>query len=178
VARARLSAWRVRLGFLAGAAVLVLAAPTRLSIAMGLGLAAAGEALRVWASGHIEKTRTLATGGPYARTQNPLYLGSLLLALGVVVASASLWVGLLVGGYILAFYPAVMREEAAFLAAAFPEAHAEWVRSVPRFLPRLWPGGPARSRFRWGRVRMTLEWRTCLAIPALFALLYLRGLWR
>ena len=64
-------------------AALVLARPTPVSLALGLPLALLGEALRLWASGHIEKTKALATGGPYAHTRNPLYVGSLLMAIGV-----------------------------------------------------------------------------------------------
>jgi protein-S-isoprenylcysteine O-methyltransferase Ste14 len=174
----RISALRVRLGFAIGMAVLLLASPTPLSMAVGFGFCVAGEAVRVWASGHIEKMRALATGGPYAHTQNPLYFGSALLALGVVIAAASLWAGLLVAAYVLALYPAIIRQEAAFLAASFPAAHAEWTRLVPPFVPRLTPGGPAASRFQWGRVSANREWRTCLAIPLLLAVLFLRGLWR
>ena len=92
---------------------------------------AAGEAVRIWASGHIEKTRCLATGGPYAHSRNPLYVGSLLIALGVAAACASPWVALAVGVYFLAFYPSVMREEAVFLEQKFPAEYAEWAASVP-----------------------------------------------
>lgn len=157
-----------------GILVLVLARPQPRSLAAGLLLAAAGEAVRLWASGHIEKTRALATGGPYAHTRNPLYVGSVLLALGVAVASASPWVVLAVGAYFLAFYPSVIREEARFLSAKFPE-YAAWAAEVPVFLPRLTPGGPRESRFLLSRVRMNREWRTALAIPFLLGLLVLRA---
>ena len=76
------SRYRVPVGWLVGVAVVVLARPTPLSLALGLPLVVLGEAVRVWASGHIEKTKSLATGGPYAHSRNPLYVGSLLLALG------------------------------------------------------------------------------------------------
>ena len=134
--------------------------PRPSSLLVGLPLASLGEALRLWASGHIEKTKRLATGGPYAHSRNPLYVGSLLIALGVAVACASPWVVLAVAAYFLAFYPAVMREEAAFLAAKFPAEYAAWAAAVPLFWPRLAPGGPRASRFDWARVRMNREWRT------------------
>ena len=119
-----------------------LARPTPRALVLGLPLAVLGEAVRLWASGHIEKTRTLATGGPYGHTRNPLYLGSLLIALGVAVACASPWVVLAVAAYFLAFYPSVIAEEAAFLARKFPAEHAAWSAGVPLFWPRLTPGGP------------------------------------
>jgi protein-S-isoprenylcysteine O-methyltransferase Ste14 len=151
--------------------VLALAEPTAGSLLLGLPLALVGEALRIWASGHIEKTRCLATGGPYAHSRNPLYLGSLFLALGVAVASASPWVVTAVAAYFLAFYPSVMREEAGFLARAFPEAYAAWSHAVPVFWPRLAPAGPRGTRFEWSRVRANREWRTALALLPVATLL-------
>jgi protein-S-isoprenylcysteine O-methyltransferase Ste14 len=169
------SRYRVAAGWALGALVLVLARPTLGSILLGLPLVVLGETARLWASGHIEKTLRLATGGPYAHSRNPLYVGSLLLALGVAVACASPWVVLAVALYFVAFYPAVMREEADFLRKKFPE-YARWEAEVPLFRPRLTPGGPRESRFEWARVRVNREWRTAAALPLVAALLYVRSL--
>ena len=171
------SRYRVPAGHAMGVLVLLLARPRPATLLAGSALALLGEAVRVWASGHIEKTRALATGGPYAHTRNPLYVGSLFLAVGVAVASASVWVMLAVAGYFLAFYPAVMREEADFLRGRFGAAYAEWAAAVPLFVPRLTPGGPRASRFAWARVKMNREWQAALALPAVVALLYARGRW-
>ncbi len=170
-----MSRWRVPCGYLAGLVVLVFASPSLWSMALGVPLALAGEGLRVWASGHIEKTSRLATGGPYAHTRNPLYFGSLLIALGCVIATASLWAALSAVAYLAAFYPPVIREEAAFLARRFADEYPEWSRVVPAFWPRLSPAGPASSRFEWRRVAANREWRTCLAVPLAFVLLELRA---
>jgi protein-S-isoprenylcysteine O-methyltransferase Ste14 len=167
--------WRVRLGYVAGVAALLLARPTPRWLLMGLAPVILGEALRVWASGHIEKTQRLATGGPYAHSQNPLYLGSTLMAAGFVLACSSLWVTLGAALYFLLFYPSAIRGEAAFLAARFPQEHAVWSAAVPRFLPRLRPAGPAASRFAWQRVGVNKEWRTCLTLPLVFGLLMVRA---
>jgi protein-S-isoprenylcysteine O-methyltransferase Ste14 len=165
------SRYRVPAGWLVGLVVVALARPTTWSWLVGLPLACAGEALRIWASGHIEKTKRLATGGPYAHSRNPLYLGSLLIALGVAVACASPWVVLAVAGYFLAFYPRVMREEAAYLSGKFADGYAAWADAVPLFWPRPAPAGPRASRFDWARVRANREWRTAAALPLLAALL-------
>jgi protein-S-isoprenylcysteine O-methyltransferase Ste14 len=166
------SRYRVPVGWLVGLAVVALARPTAGWLLVGLPLACAGEVLRLWASGHIEKTKQLATGGPYAHSRNPLYVGSLLIALGVAVACASPWVVLAMAAYFLAFYPRVMREEAAFLAQKFPEAYAAWTAAVPLFWPRLAPAGPRQSRFDWARVRTNRDWRTACALPLLALLLF------
>jgi protein-S-isoprenylcysteine O-methyltransferase Ste14 len=167
---------RVSLGWALSLVVLYLARPTPPSLALGLPLVALGEIVRLWASGHIEKTLVLATGGPYAHSRNPLYVGSVLLALGLALAAASPWVAGAVVVYFAAFYPSVMREEAAFLRRKFPEEYRAWEASVPVFLPRLTPGGPRSSQFSWQRVSANKEWRTALALPGVAALLFARGL--
>jgi hypothetical protein len=97
--------------------ILVLTArPTPRSLLLALPCLLLGEAVRLWASGHIEKTERLATGGPYAHTRNPLYVGSSRLGW--------LWPPRALGRcrrglYFAAFYPSVMREEADFLRRKF-----------------------------------------------------------
>jgi protein-S-isoprenylcysteine O-methyltransferase Ste14 len=167
---------RVPLGWTLGIVVLCLAHPTPRSLGLGLPLVAIGEIVRLWASGHIEKTQVLATGGPYAHSRNPLYVGSVLMALGLALAAASLFVAAAVVLYFAAFYPSVMREEADFLRRKFPVEYGAWEVAVPTFLPRLTPGGPRRSRFSWERVRTNKEWRTAMALPLVAALLFARGL--
>jgi len=169
------SRWRVPLGYVAGVAVLLLARPTPLSMALGGTLAIVGEALRLWAAGHIRKTQDLATGGPYAHTRNPLYLGSCLMAVGLAVAAASPWVAGVAVLYFAALYPPVIREESAFLAERFGDTWSRWAREVPAFLPRLTPGGPRSSAFSWDQVRANREWRTAAGVPVVLALVYLRG---
>jgi protein-S-isoprenylcysteine O-methyltransferase Ste14 len=169
------SRYRVPAGYALGILALLLARPSGLSLVLSLPLVAGGEALRLWASGHIEKTRRLATGGPYAHTRNPLYVGSVLLALGFAAASASSWVILAVAAYLLAFFPSVMKEEARFLRQAFPDEYARWARDVPVFLPRINAAGPRETTFSWARVTANREWRTAAAIPVAIALLLARA---
>jgi hypothetical protein len=99
------------------------------------------------------------------------------MAVGLATAAASWWTVAVAIGYLAVFYPAVIRREAAFLAAKFPEAYREWARHVPLFLPRLIPGGPRDTRFAWTRVHVNREWRAVLAIPMVLVLLYARGRW-
>jgi protein-S-isoprenylcysteine O-methyltransferase Ste14 len=155
--------------------VVAFARPRPWSLAAGLVLALAGEALRLWASGHIEKTRALATGGPYAHTRNPLYLGSTLMAAGIAVAAASPWAALAAATYFLAFYPAVIREESAFLASRFGTEYAQWAAAVPAFWPRARAAGPRATRFSWPRIRANREWRTAAALPVALLVLWARG---
>jgi protein-S-isoprenylcysteine O-methyltransferase Ste14 len=165
---------RVACGYALAVIVLATARPTPRSLLLALPVAALGEALRLWAAGHIQKTQVLATGGPYAHTRNPLYVGSALLALSAGIAAQSPLAIAALAAYFVAFYPMVVAEEQAFLRAKFPLEFAEWERHVPLFLPRPLPAGPRASRFSWQRVGRNREWRTALALPALFGLLWLR----
>jgi Phospholipid methyltransferase len=171
----RSSRLRVPLGYAFGLLALYLATPSPRSVLAGLPFVVTGEAVRLWASGHIEKTVSLATGGPYAHTRNPLYVGSLLLGLGIGLAAASPPVIVALVLYFALFYPAVIAEEAAFLRGKFGAEYAGWAGSVPLFLPRLRPAGPRASRFLWTRVRTNREWRTALAVPLALLLLGLRA---
>ncbi len=162
-----LSRVRVRAGYTAGALALFFAEPTADSLVRGAVLAIVGELIRVWASGHIEKTHRLATGGPYAHTRNPLYVGSVLMALGFLVAARhpiSVVAGLL---YLVVFYPVIVREEAAFLRAKFSNEYHDWAKHVPLFFPRLTPGGPRESKFQVGRLLANREWRSVLGLALL-----------
>jgi protein-S-isoprenylcysteine O-methyltransferase Ste14 len=170
----RKSGWRVPLGWAFGILGLWLACPTPTSLAIGLPFALLGEVIRLWASAHIEKTKALATGGPYAHTRNPLYLGSLCIVVGVVVSAASPWVAGASALYFLCFYPSVIGEEARFLREKFGDGYDVWAKAVPAFWPRISPGGPRTSRFSWARVTANREWRSAAALPAAAFLLFAR----
>jgi protein-S-isoprenylcysteine O-methyltransferase Ste14 len=169
-----LSRNRVRAGYTAGALALFFAQPTPGSLQAGGALAILGELIRLWASGHIEKTHRLATGGPYAHTRNPLYLGSVLMALGLLVTARhpiSVTAGL---AYLLVFYPFIIREEAKFLRDRFPDEYHDWARDVPLFFPRVSPGGPRASTFQMSRVLANHEWRSVLGLVVLAVFMVLR----
>jgi protein-S-isoprenylcysteine O-methyltransferase Ste14 len=83
-----------------GLIALWLAVPTLRTLTVGAVFAAAGELLSIWAAGHLEKGREVTTTGPYRFTRHPLYLGSVLIGVGLAIASASLWVAALVVAYL------------------------------------------------------------------------------
>ena len=82
--------WRVRVGYPVGIAAFYFARPQLKWLACGVGIALLGLLLRGYAAGHLRKGKQLATSGPYAYTRNPLYFGSVLLAVGFSVASHSM----------------------------------------------------------------------------------------
>jgi len=123
---ARLARVRVPIGFAASVAALVLARPTWTSMAWGLALAVAGEAVRFWAAGHLKKGREVTSSGPYRFTGHPLYLGSTLLGAGFAVASNSLIVGVMAGLYLVLTLGAAIRSEEAGLRAKFGREYEEY----------------------------------------------------
>jgi protein-S-isoprenylcysteine O-methyltransferase Ste14 len=166
--------WRVPLGFAVSVAYLVLAEPTRGSLAAGSALALAGLALRGWAAGCLEKSTRLATGGPYARTRNPLYLGSSLMGAGFAVAGRSLAMAAAVAALLTFVYAPVIRREAAFLESRFGDDYRRYAASVPLFLPRLRRAAVSGEAFRWSRYTKNREYEAALGCAAGIAFLALR----
>jgi protein-S-isoprenylcysteine O-methyltransferase Ste14 len=124
------------LGFVFAIVYFWLAKPTWTFIAIGAGIAAIGIAIRAAAAGHVKKNRELTTTGPYAYTRNPLYLGSMIIALGFGIASRNWWVAVAIVVLFLAIYLPVIRSEEAFLRSEFP-GFDEYCAKVPRLIPRM-----------------------------------------
>ena len=122
----RIARFRVAIGFALGLLVLWLAQPTATTIAVGGAIAAIGEALRVWASGHLNKAREVTSSGPYRWFPHPLYLGSSIMGVGLAVASASAIVLVLILGYLASTLTAAVKSEEAFLRSAFGARYDEY----------------------------------------------------
>jgi protein-S-isoprenylcysteine O-methyltransferase Ste14 len=142
----RVARLRVTTGFLLVAAFAVFSRPDVRSLEWGLPFSILGLLLRGWAAGHLEKNIRLAVSGPYAYVRNPLYLGTLLVAAGLAVASR--WWPLavlfaLVFGLI--YLPAIELEEQ-HLRSLFPD-FATYAARVPALRPVWRP--KSGTRFRW-----------------------------
>lgn len=129
---------RVPLGFLFALAYLWFAQPLWGAIAAGSIFIVVGLGIRAIASGHIRKNAQLATTGPYAYTRNPLYLGSLMMAAGFIIAARNVWIGVAACALFFAIYLPVIFAEEKYLRSAFPE-YAQYAAQVPRLLPRPTP---------------------------------------
>ncbi len=152
-----------------------LARPTPFSLALGAGVAILGVVLRTLASGHIRKDRMLTTTGPYAYTRNPLYLGSILIAVGFAIAGWNPLVGpVMVVFFVVIYLPIIFGEEE-YLAANFPE-YAAYRRRVPRLLPRLRAGENGRSVFSMELYLRHREYNAALGTLASLVLLVLKML--
>ena len=117
--------------------------PTRGSFLLGLAFVVPGEAIRFWAAGHLLKSKELVTAGPYAFTQNPLYLGRLLIYTGFCIMAVLPWFGnlvVLVLGLVVffAYYiPRKIRVEGRRLAELHGDAWKDYHQAMPIVFPRL-----------------------------------------
>lgn len=135
-------------------AILVLAAPASpwmparadaiLDI-VGIGLAAAGQALRVAVIGlaYIKRgglnkkvhANELVTGGIFAMCRNPLYVGNAMILCGLLLVCNAPLAYALAGGFFVFAYWCIIRTEETFLLNKFGADYAEYCRQVHRWLP-------------------------------------------
>ena len=153
---------RVTLGFVVAAAALLLARPSWETWIAGLAIALAGEALRVWAAGHLDKGREVTRSGPYRWTRHPLYVGSSIIALGVVIASRSALVAVIGIAYVGITIPMAIRAEEAFLRRTFGATYDLYQRDE---------APPMLRRFSLAHARRNREYRAALGLIGGFAIL-------
>ena len=110
-------------------------------------LATFGLAYSVWGLAYLRRSfsiipeaRRLVTGGPYSLSRHPVYLGEIVAAIGVNLATAG-WPGALAILYFIGCELLRIRWEEGVLARAFPDDYPAYARRVARYLPN-----PFRAR--------------------------------
>jgi protein-S-isoprenylcysteine O-methyltransferase Ste14 len=142
---------------------------------LGVCIALLGQALRIVTIGYeyIERggrdrkvyASSLVQGGVFGHCRNPLYLGNIMLAVGialVVHAAAFYLIVLPVVGYA---YVSIVAAEEAFLQRKFGDAYRDYCRRVNRWIPqwRGWSQSIAGMRFNWRRV-LVKEYNTTFGL--------------
>jgi protein-S-isoprenylcysteine O-methyltransferase Ste14 len=174
-----LARWRVRLGYLLAIVVLFLARPTFRSILLGAAVGLPGLIVRAYAAGYLHKQEVLTVTGPYARTRNPLYFGSSLLALGAAVAMNSWIAAALLLLYFALVYSLVMRREERELRAKHGATFNSYAARVPLFFPSFSVSRQQtlpETRFSWSQYKKNHEHQAALGF--LLLLLFLVVIWR
>lgn len=161
---------RVPSGFLLIGAFAWWSAPDMRSIAIGTPLSILGLLLRAWAAGHLAKNQQLATSGPYSYARNPLYLGTLLVAAGMVIGAKRWELAFLFGAAFAFIYLPVMQLEEQHLRGIFL-GYAEYASRVPALLPRR-PAHRKLGAFRLDLYVRNQEYQALLAFLASVALLF------
>src|SRR5208282_2764826 len=98
----------------------------------------------------------LTETGPYALVRNPLYLGTLAVAAGLVIAARRWELGVLFAAVFVLIYLPVVQLEEQHLRSLFP-SYADYARRVPKLWPR-WSGGVATKHFQWSLYRRNREY--------------------
>jgi len=169
--------WRVRTGTFAILAVLILARPRWTTVAAGFAVSLLGLGLRAWAAGHLRKEKKLAISGPYRRTRNPLYLGNLLIGLGIAVGAWSWGSSAILVAYFLIFYPVLILEERDRMRRLFPEAYESYEKNVPLFFMGFRTNGHSdTTAFSWALYRKNKENRALIGTAFYWAALVARML--
>jgi protein-S-isoprenylcysteine O-methyltransferase Ste14 len=104
-------------------------------------LATFGLAYSVWGLAYLRRSfsiipeaRRLVTGGPYSLSRHPVYLGEIVAAVGINLATAG-WPGALAVVYFIGCELLRIRWEEGVLARAFPKDYPAYARRVARYLP-------------------------------------------
>lgn len=143
-----------------------------------------GELLRLWGVAYAGPlTRVtgnvgapyLVVAGPFAYVRNPLYVGNMLLYVGLAIMANALvpWLALGTAGYFFLQYSLIVSLEEEFLAKTFPDEFAEYRNHVPRFFPRLTPYTTAATEHQkpdW-KAALKSEQRTLQAIVLVVVIL-------
>jgi protein-S-isoprenylcysteine O-methyltransferase Ste14 len=152
-------------------------------VIIGSLIISVGETIRIWSGGYLGgslRTRkiggeVLVKSGPYSYTRNPLYLGNLLLSVGMAICFWALMPYLMVILLLFFFfqYYSIVKAEEEFLATKFGEEYVLYRNSVPAFLPRLRRTEGNDGDFNFSRA-LKSERATFQNIGALYLLLGVR----
>jgi protein-S-isoprenylcysteine O-methyltransferase Ste14 len=142
--------------------------------------------IRTWAAAYLQSSivhdsrlhsEALVASGPYRYVRNPLYLGGLLLAVGLAMLASRAGAVVIIGG-VLAITLALINAEERQLTAAQGESYVAYRKSLPRLLPSLTPRLPdAGIAPRWGQAFFgeTMFW--IFAFGMILFVITLQPLW-
>ena len=131
-------------------AMMVFAQPTVMTMTVGFVLVAFGELIRFWGvayAGSLTRVTSsvgapeVIVAGPFAYVRNPLYVGNMLMYIGVGIMSNALfpWLVSAAAVYFAFQYFQIVLAEEEFLVNEFGAGYVEYKKNVPRFLPRVIP---------------------------------------
>jgi protein-S-isoprenylcysteine O-methyltransferase Ste14 len=130
--------------------MLIFQQSTPLTLVTGFSIALVGELVRFlgvsWAGSETRTTggvggTFLIISGPFAYVRNPLYVGNILMYLGLGIMSFALFPYLQIVAIIffLFQYFYIVIEEEKYLLEKFKDDYKHYCKHVPAFLPRLFP---------------------------------------
>ena len=118
------------------------------SLLIGFIVALSGELIRLWGVSYAgSETRTtgpvggtyLVISGAFSYVRNPLYLGNMMMYVGIGIMSWALFPYLQIVAILFFYYQYyfIIREEEGYLKKTFGEQYERYYKNVPRLYPRL-----------------------------------------
>ncbi len=128
--------------------MLIFQESTTTSLLIGFAVILLGEFFRLWGISYAgSETRTtdgvggtyLVISGAFAYVRNPLYLGNMLMYLGVGIMSMALFPYLHLAALLFFFwqYTVIIKEEEGFLKIKFGKNYEDYLKAVPKLIPSL-----------------------------------------
>jgi len=160
----------------------------RLVFGFGALLLIVTACLRTWGTAYLQAavmrdsrvhTEKLLADGPYRHVRNPLYLGNILMAVGIGLMASRLGFLILLLGMVVFVIRLLMREESE-LERAQGQPYRAYCAVVPRLLPSLLPRVPSAGNVpRWaeGLRAELMSWLLALAMAVFAVTLNLKIFW-
>lgn len=131
---------------------------------VGIAIALSGQILRAVVIGFAYIKRggkdkevyadTLQQGGLFAHCRNPLYVGNLLMLLGLILVHGAPLFCAIATAYVLLVYISIVANEEQYLRGKFGEEYVDYCRRVPRWWIKF--GGMGKTlegmHYDWGRL--------------------------
>ena len=143
------------------------------SFALSAALTTAAAWVRTWGAAYLQievvhgedlHAEKLVADGPYRHVRNPLYLGGLLLAVGMAMLASRTGAFVIVVGQSLIVLRLIGREEAALMQAQ-GESYRAFLAAVPRLWPSLRPRLPVGGmQPRWVQAFLGEAWLWTFAL--------------
>jgi protein-S-isoprenylcysteine O-methyltransferase Ste14 len=160
----------------------------RAVFALGAILLVLTASLRTWGTAYLRAdvmrdslvhTERLLADGPYRHVRNPLYLGNIVMAIGIGPMASRLGFAILVIGMTVFVIRLLLREEGE-LALQQGESYRKYCATVPRLIPSLTPRVPSSGeKADWGPALRaeSMYWIMALAMAAFAITLNIKIFW-
>jgi|TARA_B110000881_G_scaffold102772_1_gene90233 protein-S-isoprenylcysteine O-methyltransferase Ste14 len=169
-----------------GLMMIFFARPNSTHLTIGAISLFVGEFIRMWAvsyAGGVTRTRNvgaplLCTSGPYAFVRNPLYVGNMMMYLGIVFIAGAANVYLMAAttmAFFLIQYSLIISLEEETLHGLFETGYKDYKKNVPAIFPRLtaWKNSDKRKPQKILHTIKT-EKRTLQNVALILILIFLR----
>ena len=164
--------------FIGAILLLLFAKPEPIGMGVGMILIMMGEAIRIWAAGHLQKNEFLTVTGPYAYVKNPLYIGTILITAGFCIFADNIYM-LAVATFAFCFHyiPYKKKVEGDRLKKIFGSQYVDYDEKVPEYVPRRTPYSNEKARWQFKNFVENSEEGILLILIAGIVLILSRPYW-